>query len=270
MELPERGTAYVRMVNGPPGAPTVVLLHGWTANSALNWYYSYGPLAEHFRVLAVDHRGHGRGIRSPEPFTLESCADDVAALIDVLAIDEAIVVGYSMGGPIAQLVWRRHRGLVDGLVLCATASSFIGNSPGERAMQGVVTGLTFAARRVPTSFNKRIADRMLVSRYDDTPLGSWAREEARRNDPRSIVEAGQALSQFSSAAWIGTVDVPTAVVLTRNDHVVAPERQTTLADAIPGATVFPIDGDHDVCATDPDTFVPALVEACRTVSSQIV
>ena len=65
---------------GRPGAPVVVLLHGWTATADLNWFACFRPLAEHYRVIALDHRGHGRGLRSAEPFRLEQCADDVAAL----------------------------------------------------------------------------------------------------------------------------------------------------------------------------------------------
>ncbi len=69
----------------------------------------YGGLAEHFNVVALDHRGHGRGLRSDGPFRLTDCADDVAALVDVLDLGPVIAVGYSMGGPIAQLLWQRHR-----------------------------------------------------------------------------------------------------------------------------------------------------------------
>ena len=61
-----------------------------------------------FNVVALDHRGHGRGLQSDEPFRLADCADDVAALVDELGLGPVIVVGYSMGGPIAQLLWRRH------------------------------------------------------------------------------------------------------------------------------------------------------------------
>jgi len=55
----------------------------------------------------MDHRGHGRGIRSAKPFRLADCADDVAALADRLGIETFIPVGYSMGGTVAQLMWRR-------------------------------------------------------------------------------------------------------------------------------------------------------------------
>src|SRR4029079_9382033 len=116
--LPGRGTTFIRELPGPPGAPTVLLLHGLMATGGLNWLQTFEPLSQHFRVVAVDHRGQGRGIRSWRRFRLADCADDAAALLEVLGIDEAIAVGYSMGGPIASLLWRRHPDRVAGLVLC--------------------------------------------------------------------------------------------------------------------------------------------------------
>lgn len=267
IELPGRGTTFVREVAGPPGAPTLVLLHGWTANSALNWFPVYQPLGEHFRVIALDHRGHGLGLRTWRRFRLEDCADDVVALADALGIERIVPVGYSMGGPIAQLVWHRHRERVAGLVLCSTARNFKGHAS-EHAAFGVIAGLRMAARATPPHLRKRVADRVVVLRYDDTPLGHWAREQARLNDVRSILEAGRALSGFSSKDWIGDVDVPTAVIITRFDTTVPVRRQRSLADAIPGSRTWEIDGTHDVCASDPPAFVPPLVAACRAVTAR--
>src|SRR5687768_2150979 len=78
--LPGRGRTFVRELAGPPGAPVVMLLHGWSATADLNWFTCFEALARHFRVLALDHRGHGRGLRTAAPFRLEHCADDVATL----------------------------------------------------------------------------------------------------------------------------------------------------------------------------------------------
>ena len=123
--LRRRGTAFVRTVKGPPGAPTVVLLHGWAATAGLNWHQAFEPLSRYFRVIAPDLHGHGRGVRSRRPFRLADVADDVAETLDILDAAPAIAVGYSMGGPVAQLLWRRHPESVTGLVLTATGADFV-------------------------------------------------------------------------------------------------------------------------------------------------
>ena len=129
LELPGRGTTYVHHVAGPADAPTIILLHGWTVTGALNWFRTFEPLSKKFNVVTLDHRGHGRGIRSQERFRLEDVADDVAALAELLGLDSAIVAGYSMGGTVAQLAARRHPDLVSGLVLSATWSRMPPNPP---------------------------------------------------------------------------------------------------------------------------------------------
>src|SRR5215470_14844889 len=118
--LPERGDMFVRAARGPREMPTVVLLHGWIASGGLNWFQAFEALRGRYRVIAPDLRGHARGIRSWR-FKLADCADDVAALLRKRRVQNAIIVGYSMGGPVAQLVWRRHPELVSGLVLAATS-----------------------------------------------------------------------------------------------------------------------------------------------------
>lgn len=260
------GTTFVREVDGPPGAPTLFLLHGWMATADLNWFRSYRALGEHFRVVAIDHRGHGRGLRTRAPFRLEDCADDVAEVAQVLGLERIVPVGYSMGGPIAQLTWRRHPELVEGLVLCATSRNFRGR-PAERMAFSMLAGAALATRAAPAPVRRRIHGRLARRRHDDSPIGRWARTEFQRSDMRLLVEAGRALGSFTSAEWIGQVDVPTAVVLTELDELVSPVRQRKLAAAIPGATIHRVDGDHLVCAA-PDAeqrFAPVLVDACLDV-----
>jgi pimeloyl-ACP methyl ester carboxylesterase len=104
VHLGDRGTVFVREIDGPPGGATLVLLHGWTATADLNFFTCYPALRDRHHAVAFDHRGHGRGLRSKKAFRLEDCADDVIALADELGIERVIPVGYSMGGTIAQLL----------------------------------------------------------------------------------------------------------------------------------------------------------------------
>ncbi|MDQ1446500.1 MAG: hypothetical protein QOI20_2964, partial [Acidimicrobiaceae bacterium] len=268
MKLPGRGTTFVRDLAGPPGAPVLMLLHGWTVDADLNWFTAYRTLGRRFRVVAMDHRGHGRGIRTWRPFRLEDCADDVAALAEQLGLDRIIPVGYSMGGPIAQLTWRRHRGLVDGLVLCATARSFASRDPRQRLLLSSLLPLSAAARLAPAALRTRVTDTLINTRTQGRPLADWAASEFKLGDAAAMMQAGSAIGRFRSTEWLGQVDVPTAVVVTTRDQLVSPRRQLLLAESIPGATVHPVEGDHAACVTAAARFVPALLAACIDVADR--
>lgn len=247
----------------------MVLLHGWTVTADLNWFPAYDAVGARHPVLALDHRGHGRGLRPPGRFRLADCADDVVALADVLGIDQLLPVGYSMGGLVAQLLWHRHPDRVAGLVLGATARNFAGN----RVAAGwfsALGALATASRVVPPAVRAGVATRWLERRPRHADLDEWARAEFRAADPRLVLEAGHAIGRFSSHEWIGGVDVPTAVVLTEHDRVVPPARQHKLAAAIPGAEVHPVAIDHAGCVADADRFVPVLVEAVDRVAARAV
>jgi pimeloyl-ACP methyl ester carboxylesterase len=243
-----------------------VLLHGLGATAGLNWFASFRPLAEHYRVVALDHRGHGRGIRA-DRFRLADCADDVAALADTLDVERFVAVGYSMGGPIAQLLWWRHPDRVEALVLCATSRNFRGGIADRVRFAGLgLLGLGLAVPGIATGSGRGwhagasvLAGRMPAS------LRGWALRELSGHDPRSVLQAAEALGRFSSHDWIEGVDVPVAVVATARDELVPLRRQLKLARSIPSAVLHPVDGDHMVVARAPGSFVPALVEACDEV-----
>ena len=141
VELPnggQSGSTFVLDVPGPHrDAPTIVLLHALGCTAYLTWFGVLGELSRTHRVVALDLRWHGRGIRS-QRFRIADCADDVAGVLDHLGIDAAIVAGYSLGGAVAQEVWHRHPSRVSGLVLASTARNLRGHM-GERMFFPVMT-----------------------------------------------------------------------------------------------------------------------------------
>ncbi|TML09194.1 MAG: alpha/beta hydrolase [Actinobacteria bacterium] len=268
IELDGRGSTYVRQVEGPPGAPVLLLLHGLAATADLNWFSCFDGLRQSFRVLAPDLRGHGAGVGATTKFDLEQCADDVAALMDVFALDRVIAVGYSMGGFVAQLLWHRHRSNVSGLVLCATATHVNGNR--DWLTYQTLAAATTALRFMPRAFHPKadlIAQR-LFGTIDDQSLRDWARREMRRNDLVSVLSAMEAVVRFSSTDWASAIDVPTAVLIPESDRVVPIASQRELADAIPAASVYMVDGDHGVCVSAPAVFASVLATACRNVAAR--
>ena len=271
IELDGRGRTFARILEGPPGAPTVVLLHGWIASGGLNWFTTFEPLSQRYRVIAPDLRGHGRGIRSRRRFRLADCADDVAALLEQLGAEPAIVVGYSMGGPVAQLLWRRHPDKVAGLVLCATAYRFVRGAR-ERLVFGTI--MATAANTTRTGLHLTRASRIwmrwvpVVTAARPSTLRAWAAAEMRRHDAVKLMEAGQAIGSYNARSWIGEVDVPTAVVVTERDRAIGAREQLKMAAAIPGSVVHPVDDGHVACAKR--EFGPTLVRAVDSVHARIL
>jgi pimeloyl-ACP methyl ester carboxylesterase len=268
VELPGRGVTRVWECTGPRGAPTLILIHGVTFTAELNWGTVFAPLSRHFRVIAIDLRGHGDGISTGARFRLEDCADDIAALAQVLGIGRFVAVGYSMGGMVAQLLYRRHPSLLSGLVLCATARNVLG-SPAERLAALALPTWAAAIRWNPflQPMSAELLGMALMGPVDDPATARQARAQLRRTSLDTAISAVQAVCEFSSHSWIGQVDVPTAVVVTARDHIVPASRQLRLARAIPGASVHEVDADHAVCVTRPQLFTQALLQACWSVTA---
>jgi 3-oxoadipate enol-lactonase len=268
LDLPGRGRTCVIDMPGPAGAPTLILLHALATTAALSWYPSMEELSEHYRVIAFDQRWHGRGIRC-DKFVLEDCADDVTAVADALGVDRFTVVGYSMGGAVAQLVWKRHRDRVEGLVLAATARNFRGKVT-ERLWFGftqvTMTRWGHGVRARADRFASTLAELPAKLSADDPKVGPWAMTEFRSTSAWTMLAAIDEIGRFDSSAWIRRVDVPTSVIVATRDRFIPTRRQRRLAASIPGAMVYDVAGNHAALVLGAEEFVPVLVDACRSVT----
>jgi 3-oxoadipate enol-lactonase len=261
LSLPGRGEVFLR--DGGGEGPPVMLLHGWMASADLNWHGAYAALVESgYRVLAIDHRGHGRGMRPLVPFRLADCAADAAAAVGELDLAPAIFVGYSMGGAIAQLIARDHRDVASGIVLSATAQHWQDpETAGIWKWMGVVgVSLSVAPRASWRAGFKR-------RKIPISPRTSWWLSELTRNSAHDMAEAGRELSRFDSRPWLQKVSIPAASVITTRDQAVDPRKQRELAAAI-GGPMFEAPIDHlEVTARGPE-YNPALLQALAAVTAR--
>jgi pimeloyl-ACP methyl ester carboxylesterase len=269
VDMPPARTVWVRrhgelfMRDTGGDGPTVMLLHGWMASADLNWWAVYDAVRDAgYRVLAIDHRGHGRGLRPLTPFRLVDCAADTAAALRALEAAPALVVGYSMGGAIAQLVARDHPDVVRGLVLSGTAQHW--QDPRTRRAFKTMGALGLTLSVAPrTSWRAGL-------RQLGLPPGSqtaWVQSELMRHSARDIAEAGRELGRFDSRPWLGSIAAPVAVVLTTRDELVPPSKQHALAQAA-NATVFEAPIKHLEIGWLPHEYNPPLLKALEAVGER--
>jgi pimeloyl-ACP methyl ester carboxylesterase len=111
-----------------------------------------------------------------------------------------------------------------------------------------------------------VAARALDTQPSD--IHAWALREFRSTSPWAVAHAIADLGRHHSRPWLQSIDVPTAVVVMNDDHVIQPSRQRRLARSIPGATLHDVDAGHAACVMESEKFVPVLVEAAATVNAR--
>ena len=265
--LPGRGETFVRdTANSDAPLGTLLLLHGWMFGVDFNWLTAWAPLREAgYRVIGLDHRGHGRGIRSLEPFRLVDCSDDAAELLRQLDTGPVLVHGYSMGGAVAQLMARDHADLVRGVVLAATTDQWREDRRMRIAWR-TMSLLQFALTHNGRRFWTRILRRNGLRAGEE--IADWIVTELNRADPRAIAEAGREMARFDSRSWLAQVEAPIDVIMPTRDNLVPPSFQRQLADHIPGSRLFEVEGDHLAIGNNPGEFMAALLAALADVTQR--
>jgi pimeloyl-ACP methyl ester carboxylesterase len=258
--VPGHGELFLRDSRGD--GPPVMLLHGWMASADLNWCGAYGALIDAgYRVLAIDHRGHGRGLRALVRFRLTDCAADAAAALRTLGLAPALVVGYSMGGAIAQLVARDHPDVAAGIVLSGTAQHW--QDPETRRIWRAMGAVGLSLSLAPRTFWRWGFRRAGMPNNERT---AWVQSELMRHSARDLAEAGRELGRFDSRPWLHSVRPTVGVVITTRDEAVPVHKQRELAAAA-GGPVFEAPITHLEIVTRARDYNPVLLQALQAVRS---
>lgn len=268
--VPGRGEIFVRRfgANGANSLRPVLLLHGWQATADTNFFPLYAQLGDERAVVAPDLRGHGRSLYPEEAFTLEDAADDAAAVLRDLGISRALVLGYSLGTAVAQVMVHRHRSLVDGIVLIGGELA-----PERRPHEKLYDrwgGWLATGQRLTNGRHSahRIVDKAAVENPDVERVRGWLVREFERGHVGSLRAAGRALARLDGRAIAAEHQgLPAAVVITERDRLVHPKRQRALGEAW-GATVLSLDADHDAPLTRPTAFVDTTIAALHAVDEK--
>jgi pimeloyl-ACP methyl ester carboxylesterase len=243
---------------GDPEAPPLVLLHGWLYDGFATWHRVAPDLAATHRVVIPDLRNHGKTDRIRSRFEIADVADEMAVLLDRLDLAGSPVVGYSMGGMVAQELALRHPGFVDRLVLAASAAAPV-QWPRWLSVPVMVGGRSLS--RVDRTLLPRIAYRYLTLTGVFPPEhGEWLWQTLLDRDTDLYYESGFAVLRFDVRDRIGRLDVPVRSIIPTRDQLIPPSHQRETARLF-GADVVELDGArHEAVMTHSAEMVKAIAE----------
>ncbi|MBI2766114.1 MAG: alpha/beta fold hydrolase [Chloroflexi bacterium] len=233
-------TYYEEAGSGHP----LVLIMG-LGGDLQGWALQVPALSKYFRVITFDNRGAGRTSAPDRPFTIATMADDLAALLDRLDIEKAHILGFSMGGYIAQEFIAAYPQRVDKLILLATAASIDGYG------HAVVNSWIDVRRsnlsreqvirtRAPYVYSPELLDDS--ERYERAIQNALSNPYAQQD--HAFIRQAQAILAFDAAESAAKIKSPTLVAVGKDDILVPPRNSEKLAKLIPGATLKVLDGAH--------------------------
>lgn len=253
---------------GDPAGPPILLIHGFLG-SHLSWSEQLsGSLAEEFRIVALELRGHGA---SDKPLDAESYADpatwaeDVAAVIRELDLDRPVLVGWSYGGFAIADYLRAHGDEATGGIVIVGSTSTLGTDEASALVDQRF--LDIIGDVLSTDLRTSVyATRRFLPMITAEPMAVDAYENALAVAMMVPPEARQAMfsRSFDNADVLGEVSVPALVVQGEADRIVRPRAAEVLADLVPGARLLSFDGvGHAPFLEDPERFDAALAEFVR-------
>ncbi|MDP9494232.1 MAG: alpha/beta hydrolase [Actinomycetota bacterium] len=225
---------------GPDEAPALLLIHGLAGSSLAEWYRIAPALAEKYRVIMVDHRSHGLAPLARDRFDVEEVADDMAGVLDRLGIGVVSVVGYSLGGAIAQSFAHRHPARVDRLVLIAT---FTHHPQPMRTLRVIGTIIARAWERLTGLGTPEVrTGYLLATGAVEQRHARWLWEETHRRDTDAGAQATLALLRFDSRPWVGKIEAEILILIPTRDQLVPPSWQYQLAAAVTSPKIVELVG----------------------------
>ena len=219
--------------DGPADAPVVVLSNSLGATRGM-WDPQVPALAERYRVVAYDTRGHGDSPSPAGPWSLDDLVDDVVALLDRLGVQRAHVAGLSLGGMTALRLAAREPARVDRLVALATSAKpdpqgFLDRAAAARSGGTAPLASTVVSRWLTPGYAAEHPD--LVARLEAMIAGA---------DDEGYALCCEVVAAVDLREDLGRITAPTLVVSGAEDPALPPPHQQAIAEGIAGASLVSV------------------------------
>ena len=242
----------------------IVFLHAFPFNRRM-WEPQMTGLSDRYRIITLDLRGHGESDAPLWHYTLDQFADDVKGLLDHLNIQQAVLVGLSMGGYLLFAFHRRYRERIKGLVFCDTRA--------EADSKEVAAWRFALAQRVYKEGTKAVAADMgpkllSASAYRTKPdLVKQVEAISLSTQMSGVIGDLMAIAERpDSSPDLARITCPTLVLVGDGDMLTSPEENRRIAERIAGAKfeIIPSAG-HLSNLEQPDAFNQALASFLQTI-----
>jgi 3-oxoadipate enol-lactonase len=242
-------------IDGPEDAPVLVLANSLATDMRL-WDSHVPALAERFRVVRYDHRGHGGSPVPDGPYSMTDLSDDVLALLDRLEIDRASFCGVSLGGMVGMALASRAPDRIDRLVLCCTSASMGAPEVWKERIATVREQGTAAV--VDGTLGRWFTERFLAANPPEVAL---AREMILATPDEGYAACGEAIAPMDQLEAIRAISAPTLVLTGADDpSTPADPHGEAIRQRISGSTLKVIpDASHMAVLEQPDAVRTAIL-----------
>ena len=218
-----QGIQLFYRLDGPVSAPAVALANSLGMDLHM-WDPQMHRLAEHFRVLRFDARGHGRSEAPTGPYTLARLGSDLVALFNALEIPRAHICGLSMGGMVALWLAVYHPERIDRVVLANTAARIGTEASWNERILAVENGGMAAIR-------DKVVGRFLSLpfRRQHPQIEEWVAGILEATPPGGYIEACRALAEADLGEVARQVEASCLVIGSLLDEATPPAQSEELA-----------------------------------------
>tara|TARA_B100000686_G_scaffold350764_1_gene447633 strand:+ start:647 stop:1435 length:789 start_codon:yes stop_codon:yes gene_type:complete len=257
MKIEANGILMGYDLTGNPNGPVITLSHS-LATTRQMWWHQLDALEDNYRILRYDTRGHGETEVPDAPYDIPLLANDVAALLRALEIEQTHFVGLSMGGMIGQHFAATHPQLVNSITLCATACQM----PPEAA-PAWNERIEIANTQGMDGLVNSTVERWFTKKYIRSNEQSLARvrEMIRQSPPHGFVCCGEAIKVLAQLNILKEIRCPTLLLVGEEDPSTPPAASQLIKENVAGAQMKIVkQASHLLNIEQPETFNKELVK----------
>lgn len=246
--------AVHHVVTGPEDAPVLLMSNSLGTTHAM-WDRQAGPLAERYRLVRYDARGHGGTEAPPGPYAIADLAGDALALLDTLGVERAHFCGLSIGGMTGMWVASHAPERIDRLVLASTTAYF-------GAPEQWIERIALVRSQGTAAVADGGIERWLTPEFADAEpeTAAWLKAMIASVDDDGYAACCEALRDMDLRGDIPAIGAPTLIVVGSDDPSTPPEHAHRLAGAIDGAQVLEVPhARHLLNVEHPEEFTAAVL-----------